>query len=478
MPSGAVHPIIPAVPLFVIPAKEPVKEWHVFAVYDSLRLIADGGVEMAGGEARVVRPDRSQLRWDMVDLESLLSPDYRARMVWAFVEQMDLEGFYAAIGSREGEAGRPAADPAVLLALWLFATVEGVGSARELERLVERDVAYRWLAGGVAVNYHGLADFRVGHGELIDRLLSESIAVLMSEGLVDLDEVMADGTKIAASAGKGSFGRESRITRVERQAAERIARLKGEIDSDPGASTRRRQAARERAARDIAARAAKAKEALERLRKEKEKRTTTHPKEEARKSAPAVSLTDPEARQMRFADGAVRAAYNIQIVAASNGLVLAVHASDRRNDTGFAVPVVEDLDRRYGRLPNRLLMDGKYATTEDIVTLARYKKGHVLVYAPPPAESDQVKPDTLRRRIAKRLREPQALKDWRTRMATPEGERIYGRRRRIELVNAHMKNRGFGHINLRGLAKAKIVALLQALAHNIILASHLRASRA
>lgn len=433
---------------------------------------------MTGGQARVVRPDRSQLRWDMVDLESMLTPDHRARMVWAFVEQMNLDGFYASIGSREGEAGRPAADPAVLLALWLYATVEGVGSARELERLVERDVAYRWLAGGVPVNYHGLADFRVGHGDVIDRLLSESISALMSEGLVDLDEVMADGTKIAASAGKSSFSREDRISRIEQQAVERIGRLKREIDSDAGASTRRRQAARERAARDIAARAAKAKAALERLRKEKEKRATTHPKEEAGKSDPAVSLTDPDARRMRFADGAVRAAYNIQIAAASNGLVLAVQASDRRNDAGFAVPVVEDLERRYGRLPKRLLIDSKYATEEDIVALAGHEKGPVLVYAPPPAEGDKVKPDTLRRRVAKRAREPAALKDWRARMATPEGERIYGRRRRIELVNAHMKNRGFGHITLRGLAKAKLAALLQALAHNIILTSHLRVSPA
>jgi transposase len=433
---------------------------------------------MAGGEARVVRPDRSQLRWDMVDLESLLPADHRARVVWSFVEEMNLDGFYAAIGSREGEAGRPAADPAVLLALWLYATVEGVGSARELERLVERDIAYRWLAGGVGVNYHGLADFRVGHGALIDRLLSESIAALLAEGLVDLDEVMADGTKIAASASKGSFGGPKRIARMEQAAAERIARLKGEIDSDPGASMRRRRAAQERAARDIAERARKARQALERLRKEKAERARTHAKEEAQKSDPQVSLSDPEARRMRFADGAVRAAYNIQIAAARNGLVLSVAASDRRNDAGLAMPIIENIAERYGRLPKRLLIDSKYATEEDILALAGHPQGRVLVYTPVPAEKDDVKPDTLRRRLAKRAHEPQALRDWRLRMATPEGQRIYARRRRIELVNAHMKNRGFGRITLRGLAKVKIIALVQALAHNIILACHLRASAA
>lgn len=429
---------------------------------------------MAGSEARVIRPNRSQLQWDLMDLESLLPGEHRARMVWAFVEQMELGELYARIGSREGEAGRPAADPAVLLALWLYATVEGIGSARELDRLVERDVAYRWLAGGVPVNYHGLADFRIGHEALLDRLLSESVTVLLSEGLIKLDEVLADGTKIAASASKGSFGEAGRIGKAERKAAERIAQLKREIDGDPGASNRRRQAAQERAAREIAERAAKARATLERLRKEKEKRAKTHSSEEAKKGDPKVSLSDPEARQMRFADGAVRAAYNIQIATTGNGVVLAVQASDRRNDTGSAVPIVEDIERRYGRRPDRLIIDGKYATQADIVSLAGHAKGEVLVYSPPPDERDDVKPDTLRRRNAERAREPQALKDWRQRMATPEGALIYARRRRIELVNAHLKNRGLGRITLRGLVKARIAALLQAIAHNITLTRHLR----
>jgi transposase len=124
-------------------------------------------------------------------------------MVWAFVEGLDLAPLYDLIQSREGEAGRPAADPAVLLALWLYATLEGVGSARELARLCERDVAYRWLCGGVPVNYHGLADFRVDHGDFLDQLLSQSVAALLVEGLIDLDEVTIDGTKVKASAGKG-----------------------------------------------------------------------------------------------------------------------------------------------------------------------------------------------------------------------------------------------------------------------------------
>src|SRR5271167_2531904 len=137
-------------------------------------------------EARVVRPDRRQLRWDMIDLEALLPADHRARLVWSFVESLDLSPLYDQVLSREGDAGRPAADPAVLLSLWLYATIEGVGSARELARLAESDAAYRWLAGGVPLNHHGLADFRVDSVEVLDRLLTQSVTALIAEGLVSL----------------------------------------------------------------------------------------------------------------------------------------------------------------------------------------------------------------------------------------------------------------------------------------------------
>ena len=138
------------------------------------------------GEARVVRADRSQLHWDMIDLEAMLPSDHRARVVWEFVERLDISALYDRVKSREGAAGRPPADPAVLLALWLYATVEGVGSARQLERLTQRDLAYRWLAGGVPLNYHGLADFRVEHVEVLDRLLTQSVTAMVAEGLVSL----------------------------------------------------------------------------------------------------------------------------------------------------------------------------------------------------------------------------------------------------------------------------------------------------
>src|SRR5258706_10530738 len=166
----------------------------------------------------------------MIDLEALLPDSHQARIVWKFVEGLDLSTLYEAIGSREGEAGRPAADPKVLFALWIYATIEGVGSARELDRLVERDIAYRWLAGGVSVNYHGLADFRTRHVEVLDRLLNDSVTPLIDEGLFDIDEIALDGTKIRASAGNGSFASAGRLARIEAAVNERLPSLKAETE--------------------------------------------------------------------------------------------------------------------------------------------------------------------------------------------------------------------------------------------------------
>ena len=178
--------------------------------------------------------------------------------------------------AREGEAGRPAADPAVLLSLWLYATIEGVGSARELERLAQSDAAYRWLAGGVPLNYHGLADFRVESVEVLDRLLTQSVTALIGEGLVRLSEIAVDGTKIRASASKKSFKTSEKLLKIEAAVAERLVALKRELTDDPGASTRRRQAARERAAREVQARAGRARAALERLAAERKSRAAKH----------------------------------------------------------------------------------------------------------------------------------------------------------------------------------------------------------
>jgi transposase len=435
---------------------------------------------MTGG-VRVLRPDRSQLSWDLVDLEALLPADHRARIVWRFVEGLDLEPFYAAIASREGEAGRPAADPAVLLALWLYATLDGVGSARELDRLVERDVSYRWLAGGVPVNYHGLSDFRVDWSEELDRLLTQSVTALVSAGIVSLDEIAVDGTKVRSPASARSFTRGGRLERIETAAREKIEALKREVSADPAAVSRRRQAARARAAREVEEKAAKVRAALERLRPEKEEREKTHPEDEKAKPARSVSLTDPEARGMSFADGARRAGYNIQVAALpGSGLVVGVSATDRRNDTGLASPMMDQIGRRYGAVPDRLLLDEGYVDQEDIAAVADHPLGRISVYMPPRKEKPEAELSTSGRynRRHARAKESAPVQQWRARMAEPDGEAVFKRRKLIERVNAHFKNRGFDRVTVRGMMKTQAVALWHALANNLLVAHRLTTAAA
>ena len=430
---------------------------------------------MVGG-ARFIRADRAQTRFDYIDLESLLAMEHRARVVVGFVETLDLSALYEAIGSRVGEAGRPPADPAVLLSLWLYATIEGVGSARQLARLCEQDIAYRWIAGGVPLNYHGLSDFRVTHTEVLDRLLTESVTALIAEGVVSLSEIAVDGTKVRAHAGRGSFKPADKLARIEAKVAHRLASLKAELENDPEASSRRRQAANERAAREVKERAERARAALERMRKEREQRQKKHPSEkEQKKSELKASLSDPDCRNMRFADGAVRPGYNAQIaVAPAQGIIVSVEMTDRRNDSGLARPMVDDIMRRYGEAPQNLLVDTRYATVQDVAELANHEAGPVKIFAPVPAEKEVIGPRALINRKNQRAREPDSVKEWRARMETSLGQDIYRRRKLIERINANLKNHGFGILRVRGLIKAKAVALLHALANNLMAAHRIR----
>ena len=434
-------------------------------------------------EARYLEADRSQPKWDMFDLEALVGPDHRARVVWAFTGDLDLKPFYAEIRSREGHAGRPPADPRVLLALWLYATLEGIGSARALARLVESDAAYRWLAGGVPVNYHGLADFRVNWSEELDRLLTQSVTALVAAKLATLDEVAVDGTKIRSPVSRGSFTRGGRLERIEREAKARVERLREEVKSDPAASSRRRIAAVERAAREVQEKAGKAREMLDRLRGEKKDREKSHAKDEKKKGASSVSINDPEARRMRFPDGAIRPGYNLQTMAVpATGLILTVRITDRRNDKGLAAPMVDAMVQRYGRAPTRLLLDEGYAMQDDIEAIDKIRPDGTppVIYMPVPAEKpdEELKPKSRSNRRSKRANEAPPVKEWRQRMLSGEAVPIFRRRKLIERIHAHYKNRGLDRITVRGALKAQAVALWHALANNLMVGHRLKAAAA
>ena len=326
-------------------------------------------------EPRVQRPNRMQLQLRPVDLESLLSADHRARVVWEFVEGLDLTPLYATIQAVEGHAGRPPIDPAILMALWLYGTLEGVGSARALARLCEAHDAYRWICGGVSVNYHTLAEFRIGHDTVLDAVLTSSVAALLAEGLVDLQRVAQDGVKVRASAGGASFRGRPGLAHCLAAAAAQVETLRREVHDEPGAVTRREAAARERAAQERRQRVA---QALEQLPAVEARRRKAGVKGPAR-----VSMTDVEARVMKMADGGYRPAYNAQVATTTVGqVIVGVAVPDAATDLGQLRPMVEQLHRRYGRGPQQLLADGGYVVREDIRVLGGPAWG-CEVYAPP-----------------------------------------------------------------------------------------------
>jgi transposase len=414
------------------------------------------------GAPRLQRPDRRQVEWRAVDLEGLLPADHRARVVWDFVEGLDLAPLYGAIRAVDGQAGRPAIDPAILLGLWLYATLEGVGSARAVARLCEEHDAYRWLCGGVAVNHHTLADFRVGHEAYLDQVLTTSVATLMAEGVVTLTRVAQDGVRVRASAGGGSFRRAARLTRCLAEAEAQVAALRQELEADPGATTRRQAAARQRAATERRARVARALAEIPALEARRRK---------ARVRGPArVSTTDPDARAMKQADGGFRPAFNAQFAADTGSqVIVGVAVSNAGTDQGQLTPMVDQLQRRYGRGPAEVLADGGFVALADIRALAQPAR-RCTVYAPPAGAQDPTRASRPRWRV-----DDPIIAAWRTRMATAEAKAIYKERAATsECVNALARNRGLRQLLVRGLPKARTVLLWFALAHNLLRAVTLR----
>ena len=414
---------------------------------------------------RVIGPDRAQLRWDVVDLDSQLPDDHRARLVWAFVEGLDLSEFYDRIKARDAVAGRPATDPRVVLAVWLYATLEGIGSARAIDRLCQQHAADRWLCGGAPINHDLLATFRRENAVLLDRLLTPSVTGLIAEKLITLEEMAIDGTKVRACAGRGSMSQRKRLESIEKAVAERIAELKSELDKDPGEPERRRKKRALQAAEERARRVERARQKLAALTQEQAVRAKRHAKEEAEKGEPKVSVSDPEVRVMRLADGAVAPAWNVQ-VATSNGFIVGIDPTDRRNDSGLATGVVEQIAQRSNRVPQRLLADTRAMTQDDIVQLGEAHPA-LRVYSPPAPQRLAVKPETERKRRWSRRREPPAVTAWRARMASEEGQETYRRRKLTERAHGIIKNRGMSRFLVHSREKVRAVCVLQALALNL-----------
>lgn len=447
-----------------------------------------------GGHARYVEAERDAIVFERFEFDGLIEADHPARAIWVYVGKADLSELYARIRARAHRPGRPPPDPRVVLALWLYACVEGVGSARQLERLSEAHNGFRWLRGGVPLNYHLLSDFRWQAAEVADRLLTEGVAALWAQGLVTLASLAQDGIRIRASAGAASYRRGERLRALLAKVAARIAALKGEIDADPDASNRRMRAAQMRAVREqeerIAAALAdvaalEAEQAAKRQAAERKPPddgggpppappSGTPQRAEEKKKEPRASTTDAQARVMRMPDGGYRPAYNGQIVSdLDSGLVVGVGLDTSGSDSGLMAPAADDIQQRYAHRPERWLADGGYAVLDDIAALAA--RGITVFCPPKPRRNPKSDP------AAPRPGDPPGVAQWRRRMVddAAAGARSWMRRRgEAERIHANFRNRGLHQFNVRGHSKARAVLLFQALAHNIMTALRLTAAPA
>jgi transposase len=416
--------------------------------------------------ARVVRPQRRQIEMRMLSLEQMLPADHRARMVAAFVESLDLSPFYADIEVTRDRAGRSAIAPEVLATLWLLATLDGISSARELDRRCRTDLPYLWVCGGVSVNYHTLSDFRVAHGERLERLLVDSVAAMVDRGIVPLETIAQDGMRVRASAGSSSFRRRPTLEQLQKEAQEHVQRLKKEAENedDRREGDARRKAAAERAARE---RQERVDEAL------RQHQTLSEQREQRKKGdgpTTRVSTTDPDARKMKMANGGFDPAYNVQFATDADArVIVAVEVTNEGTDGGQLPTMIETVSEQYGKIPDTALVDSAYATKESVTEAET--GGTTVVSSIPRSEQ-----------LEKHGKDPHAPQKgdtteyaaFRARMAEPEYKELYKTRPSVaEFPNADCRNRNLRQFRVRGLMKVKAVALWHALAFNFTRMIHL-----
>jgi transposase len=423
---------------------------------------AKAAAERGHGTPRLLEPNRLQIEMRASDLESLLAEDHRARLVWGYVVRQDLSKLFDAVKARGSNAGRAAIDPRILFALWLYATLEGVGSGREVARLSQEHDAYRWICGGVSVNYHALNDFRSANEALMDDLLTTNVASLAAAGAISLERVAQDGMRVRADAGAASFRRQASLQEHLSEAGELVRTLKEQAKSDPGQAKRREQAARLRAAEE---REERIRQALEQLPEVAAAKKRNGGKEEDARA----STTDPDARVMKMGDGGFRPAVNVQFATTcGEQVIVGMDVVNAGSDMAQLVPMVEQVEQRLGRAPEQWLVDGGFPSHEQIDAAAR----KTMVYAPVP--EPRAEKDEQGRTVQQDKHEPKpgdspAVAEWRQRMGSEGAAEIYRQRAATaECVNAQARNRGLLQMPVRGLAKMKSVVGLFVLAHNLL----------
>jgi transposase len=419
---------------------------------------------------RLVLADRQQPYPHFTCFDDLLEEEHLARQVWELVDTMDFSPLYQKIRARQGHAGRPSFDPKILMALWLYGILDGIYSARALEEQVLRHQVYQWLAAGHAINYHTLSDFRTHHTQWLDQTLTESVAVMLHQGMISMNTIAQDGMRIRASAGQSSFRREQTLQQCCEQATQYLEQLQQEEGSS-GQGSRRRQAARQRAAEERKQRLKQAQKELEQLQAQRQQSECKTQREKVSRA----STTDPQARVMKMANGGFCPAYNAQFaVDAEHGVILGVEASQEGSDSQEMVPMLNQLQERYATVPEAAVVDGGYSTLKQLEAVAKAYP-EVTVYGP--VKNAKKKLEQGDNPYQKQARDSKVVGAWRERMGTTLAQaRMRRRGSTVEWANARARACGLGQLMVRGVEKVRSVLTLFALAHNLSIALRLRAA--
>jgi transposase len=306
---------------------------------------------------KLIAVDRRQVCLRMVDLEELIEANHPARAIWELSGRFDVSEFEATQKSREGEAGRPCWPARLLVSVWVYGYTLGVASARAIERMMAQEPGMRWLTGDQTINYHTLASFRVEHKEGVEGVFAQLLAILETAGVVDLQTLLHDGTKVRAVAGRSSLHRRKTLEKRVRE-ARRVVKKLDERAAENEAMDERRRAAQQRAAEEALRRAQAALEKLKKLE------AAARPSE---RGEIRVSESEPEARRMKHADGGWAPSYNVQITTeAQSRMIVGIGVSTAANDTQELMPAVEKVKANCGALPKRVIADNGYATRENV----------------------------------------------------------------------------------------------------------------
>jgi transposase len=476
--------------------------------------------ENANNKPLIRYVNRQQMSWRAVDVERLIGEDHPARAIWTLVGRLDLSSFYRGIESSTEEGGRPAFDPQLLISLWVYACSQGIGSAREVARRCEYDPAFQWLTGLEEVNYHTLADFRVEKQKELDGLFTQVLAALSKEGLITLEQVMQDGTKIKALASTRSYQREGTIQGHLERARQRVAEMGDARNEETSPKARQAQARARREQQE------RLESALEELQKLQERRSGEKAKSDAR-----VSTSDPQARVMHHSDGGLSLSYNAQISTdAAHGLIVGVAVTQEANDSAQLLPAVDRVEQQLKKKPQQWVADGGYTTRDNIEKLAgreidflgsmrwenvpsgaslpnrlppsaflyqpernryvcpegkvlhpqgRRQKRPGLIYYRYEAKADDCQtcprkpeccPENAKRgRSVARPEESPVVSAFRRKMASEEAQSQYRRRGRVvEFCHAWIKSKlGLRQFHLRGLVKVQMEMLWASLTYNL-----------